>query len=70
MRRYSSDEDDENTGFGIKRGQIDSDEDDDDLDRGGDPLSLEELDGWMNQINMKQAAEAENSGRPTEPEYI
>ena len=26
---------------------------DDDFDRDGDPLSLQELDGWMNQVNQK-----------------
>jgi len=45
----------------------DSDEDDDDLDRGGDPLSLEELDGWIKQINMKQS-ELENTYKPSEPQ--
>ena len=33
-----------------------SDDDDDELERGGDPLSLEELDGWMNEINVSEAA--------------
>lgn len=27
------------------------DDEDDELERGGDPLSLDELNGWMNQIN-------------------
>ena len=39
-----------------RRNEEDDDEDDDELDRGGDPLSLEELDGWMNQINNSAAA--------------
>ena len=34
-----------------------SSSDEDDFDRGGDPLSLEELDGWMNQINSKASAQ-------------
>ena len=29
------------------------DESDEDLERDGNPLSLEELDGWMNQVNKK-----------------
>ena len=39
-----------------RRNEDDDDDDDDELDRGGDPLSLEELDGWMNQINNQAAA--------------
>ena len=53
-RRYSDDdnEDDDDAGYGGHRGRTNnSDSDDDELDRNGDPLSLEELDGWMNQIN-------------------
>jgi len=55
VRRYSGDQDDPNTGFGYNAGQVDSDEDE--LERGGDPLSLEELDGWMNEINQKRTHE-------------
>ena len=49
-RRYGDDDDeDEDDNYGGRRGQqANSDSDDDELDRGGDPLSLEELDGWMN----------------------
>ena len=68
-RRYSGDENDENTGFGVNKGQVDSDEEDDDFERGGDPLSLEELDGWIKQINMKQSVEAQSTNNPPEPEY-
>ena len=66
-RRYSGDEGDVNTGLGIDKGFDDSDEEDDDLDRESDPLSLEELDGWIKQINMKQS-ELENTYKPSEPQ--
>ena len=32
---------------------MERDESDEDFDRDGNPLSLEELDGWMNQVNKK-----------------
>ena len=33
--------------------EMEQQDSDDDFDRDGDPLSLQELDGWMNQVNQK-----------------
>jgi len=51
-RRYGGGSGDDLDEDEERRGGLNS-SDDDDLDRAGDPLSLEELDGWMNQINGK-----------------
>ena len=62
-RRYSSsseEEDDLNGGYGKSSSHNDEsdDEDDDEFARqDDDPLSLDELDGWMNQINTVQRAQ-------------
>lgn len=58
-RRYSGDNNDPNTGGGFTG--YDDDErdssDEDELERGGgDLLGLEELDGWMNEINSKRVS--------------
>ena len=65
VRRYNSEEDDdeedEDDGdtYGRKNNKamqdnfMDDDFDDDEFERDGDPLSLDELDGWMNEINRK-----------------
>ena len=62
MRRYSDDADDHLGKFGDssdnyrinRRAAANDSDEDEDLARGGDdPLSLEELDGWMNQINSR-----------------
>lgn len=56
-RSYEEVDGDDLNGYGrIATSQCDDDDDDDDLDRRGDPLSLEELDGWMNQINNSEKA--------------
>ena len=48
--------------------QDDVDDEDDELDRGGDPLSLEELDGWMTSINdSATAAQVEMPAAATIP---
>ena len=60
VKRYNSEEDeDEDDGdtYGRKNNKamqdkfMDDDEDDE-FERDGDPLSLDELDGWMNEINL------------------
>ena len=60
VTRYNNEDDDEDDGDTYGRKNIkalqdnymdDDDDDDDELERGGDPLSLDDLDGWMNQIN-------------------
>ena len=33
--------------------EMEQQDSDDDFDRDGEPLSLQELDGWMNQVNQK-----------------
>ena len=62
VRRYSEDDDEEEEV--VQKPINDSDSDDDDLDRGGDSLSLQELDGWMNEINTTDSAQ------PPEQEYV
>ena len=62
VTRYNNEDDDDDEDDGDTYGRknikalqdnyMDDDEDDDDeLERGGDPLSIDDLDGWMNQIN-------------------
>ena len=60
-RRYNNfeDDEDEEDGDGYRRGNIKAamkdnfmdDEEENELERGGGPLSLDELDGWMNDSN-------------------
>ena len=57
VKRYNSEEDedeDEGDTYGRKNNKDNfmDDDENDEFERDGDPLSLDELEGWMNEINL------------------
>mmetsp|Transcript_8909 Transcript_8909/g.10943 ORF Transcript_8909/g.10943 Transcript_8909/m.10943 type:complete len:119 (+) Transcript_8909:284-640(+) len=77
MRRYSDDNDDPigvmgvepSDNYRIKPRKASDSDDEEELARGADdPLSLEELDGWMNQINSRPRDDSNEDLMPTAAE--